>query len=89
MEDGGAGRAHSRWFILDGALRGQGLSRQWLGEALAHLRARGFTQAYLWTLEGLPTAEKLYAGAGFVEAERVMGPQWFRPVTELRLIFRP
>lgn len=89
IEDEGEGRAHLRWFILDGALRGQGLGRRWMGEALAHIRARGFRETYLWTLEGLPAAAKLYAEAGFLEAERVTGTQWFRPVTELRLILRP
>jgi GNAT superfamily N-acetyltransferase len=89
LDDEGDGRAHLRCFILDEGLRGQGLGRRWMGKALAHIRARGFAETYLWTLEGLPAAAKLYAEAGFVEAERVTGTQWFCPVTELRLILRP
>ena len=39
----------------------------------------------LWTLAGLPAAERLYAEAGFALEEEVTGQQWGRPVTERRL----
>ncbi len=82
------GCAHLRWFILDAALRGQGLGRSWLAEALAQARKAGCTGVYLWTLEGLDAAARAYAAAGFVEVERVSARQWGRSVTELRLIHR-
>ncbi len=85
LEDEGDGLGHLRWFILDGALRGSGLGRRLLGEALDHARARGIGRVYLWTLEGLPAAARLYAEAGFVEVERLTATQWGKPVTELRL----
>ncbi|MDO9707026.1 GNAT family N-acetyltransferase [Paracraurococcus lichenis] len=80
-----AGTAHLRWFILDAALRGSGLGRRLLAEALTHARAVGFARVYLWTLAGLPAAERLYAEAGFALEEEVTGTQWGRPVTERRL----
>jgi GNAT superfamily N-acetyltransferase len=80
-----AGTAHLRWLILDAALRGSGLGRQLLGEALAHARNLRFTRIFLWTLTGLPAAERLYAEAGFHLAEEVTGTQWGTPVTERRL----
>jgi GNAT superfamily N-acetyltransferase len=79
------GAAHLRWFILDAALRGEGLGRRLLAEALAQARAAGFARVFLWTLEGLPAAERLYAEAGFRLAEELTGRQWGRPVTERRL----
>ncbi len=85
LEDEGGGVAHLRWFILDETLRGTGLGRRMLGEAMAHARAQGFTRIYLWTLEGLPAAARLYAGFGFVEVERLRAMQWGRETTELRL----
>ena len=85
LEDEGGGVAHLRLFILDEALRGSGLGRRMLGEAMAHAKARGFAQVYLWTLEGLPAAARLYASFGFVEVERLRATQWGRETTELRL----
>jgi GNAT superfamily N-acetyltransferase len=80
-----AGTAHLRWFILDAALRGSGLGRRLLGETLDHARAAGFGRVFLWTLAGLPAAERLYAEAGFALEKEVTGRQWGRPVTERRL----
>ena len=79
------GTAHLRWFILDAALRGSGLGRRLLAETLDHARAAGFGRVYLWTLAGLPAAERLYAEAGFGLEEEITGQQWGRPVTERRL----
>jgi GNAT superfamily N-acetyltransferase len=79
------GVAHLRWFILDEALRGSGLGRRLLAEALRQARRAGFARVYLWTLSGLPAAERLYAEAGFTLAEEITGQQWGRPVTERRL----
>jgi GNAT superfamily N-acetyltransferase len=85
LEDEGHGLGHLRWFILDASLRGSGLGRRLLGEALAHARAQGIGRVYLWTLDGLPAAARLYAEAGFVEVERLTATQWGKAVTELRL----
>lgn len=85
LEDEGRGLGHLRWFILDASLRGSGLGRRLLGEALDHVRAQGLRQVYLWTLDGLPAAARLYAEAGFVEVERLTATQWGKAVTELRL----
>lgn len=85
LEDEGDGLGHLRWFILDASLRGSGLGRRLLGEALDHARAQGMRRVYLWTLEGLPAAARLYAEAGFVEVERLTATQWGKAVTELRL----
>jgi GNAT superfamily N-acetyltransferase len=80
------GEGHLRWFILGRALRGAGLGRRLLAEALAHARGAGLRSVYLWTLDGLPAAELLYAEAGFVLAEELTGRQWGRAVTERRLV---
>ena len=85
LEDEGAGVAHLRWFILDESLRGSGLGRRMLGEVMAHARAVGFARVYLWTLDGLPAAAKLYAAFGFTEVERLLATQWGVQTTELRL----
>ena len=80
------GTAHLRWFILDAALRGQGLGRHLLREALTAARAAGYRRVFRWTLDGLPAAERLYAEAGFVLEEALTGTQWGTPVSERRLL---
>jgi GNAT superfamily N-acetyltransferase len=79
------GSAHLRWFILDAALRGSGLGRRLLAEALNHARAAGLARVFLWTLADLPAAERLYGEAGFVLTQEITGLQWGRAVTERRL----
>ncbi|WP_198372661.1 GNAT family N-acetyltransferase [Roseomonas rosulenta] len=78
--------AHLRWFILDPALRGQGLGRRWLEEAIAQARRAAMPEIHLWTLAGLDAAARLYAAAGFVPDREVTAQQWGRAVTERRLV---
>lgn len=79
---------HLRWFILDAALRGQGLGRRWLAEAVAAARAGGAPGVYLWTLAGLDAAAALYAAAGFVVTQRVAATQWGKEMEEIRMALR-
>ena len=72
---------------MDPALRGRGLGRRWLGEAIAQARRIAAPQIHLWTLSGLDAAAHLYAAAGFVLTEEVVAEQWGRSVTERRLAF--
>jgi len=81
----GGGVAHLRWFILDACLRGQGLGRRLMAEAMAFCREGGFRSVYLWTLAGLEAALHLYQDHGFAVVERHLGTQWGRPVEELRM----
>jgi len=80
------GSAHLRWFIMDPALRGQGLGRRWLAEAIDRTRALGLPRIHLWTLAGLDAAAHLYASSGFVLDEEVIAEQWGRSVVERRLV---
>lgn len=86
--DGGehAGRlAHLRWFLLSDRLRGTGLGRRLLAEALDFCRVRPFRAVYLWTLADLDAAAHLYAACGFRTVEETAGDQWGRTVTERRM----
>lgn len=76
--------AHLRWFVLDARLRGQGIGRRWLAEAIAQARRIGVPEVYLWTLDGLDAAARLYDDAGFALAEEIQAEQWGRRVTERR-----
>ncbi len=85
LEEEGQGVSHLRWVILDASLRGQGIARRWLHEAILHACHTGQRLIYLWTLEGLPEAARLYAAAGFREVERLTATQWGMPATEIRM----
>jgi GNAT superfamily N-acetyltransferase len=78
--------AHLRWFILDPALRGRGLGRRWLDQAIARARRVDATEVHLWTLAGLDAAARLYDAAGFVLDREETAQQWGRAVTERRLV---
>jgi DNA-binding MarR family transcriptional regulator/GNAT superfamily N-acetyltransferase len=80
----GGGNARLRWFIVDGAMRGQGLGRELLTAALAFCEGRQFTSIDLWTLRGLDAARRLYEESGFSLVEEFEGDQWGARVIEQR-----
>jgi GNAT superfamily N-acetyltransferase len=85
-EDLRENRAHLRWFIVSDGLRGEGIGRKLLSEALAFVDQRGFAQTELWTFRGLDAARKLYENTGFVCVEERLGDQWGREVLEQRFV---
>lgn len=80
--------AHLRWFITSDALRGQGIGRQLLAQALAFADACGHPSVYLWTFAGLDAARHLYEAHGFQLAEQHAGDTWGTVVQEQRFVRR-
>jgi GNAT superfamily N-acetyltransferase len=62
----GRDSARLRFFILDEAVRGCGLGRRMVAEAMRFCRERGYNRVYLTTLPGLDAALRLYYEQGFV-----------------------
>lgn len=85
-EDMGEGIAHLRWFIIDDGVRGGGVGRRLLSEALAFVDAQGFTETHLWTFSGLSAARHLYEAHGFTCIEEHLGSQWGGEVLEQRFV---
>lgn len=85
-EDLGGNTAHLRWFILGDNLRGTGMGRKLLDEALAFCDGQGFEATQLWTFKGLDAARRLYEAAGFVLADEQPGRQWGSEVVEQRFV---
>ena len=79
------GLAHLRWFVVDAALRGQGVGKRLLAEAVGFARKAGFAGIYLTTFRGLEAAAALYAAAGFRVVAEEMGESWGREVVEQRM----
>lgn len=80
--------AHLRWFIVDDALRGSGVGRQLMSQAMRFVDER-FRETYLWTFKGLDAARHLYESFGFRLSDECEGEQWGTQVIEQRFWRRP
>jgi ribosomal protein S18 acetylase RimI-like enzyme len=94
VTDEGGGVATLRWVVLDPSLRGRGLGRRLISEAIDHARAVGYSLIRLETFSDLTAAARIYRGLGFEVVDEETGPRWGRDeVTyqryELDLRFRP
>ena len=63
----GRSAARLRFFILDESLRGRGLGRSMMDEAMAFCDGKGFRKIFLTTLPGLDAAMRLYQRYGFTQ----------------------
>ncbi len=81
-------QAQLRWFLLHPKLRGVGLGRFLMKEALSFCRKSGYTRVHLWTTRNLATAAHLYQSAGFELGEELTHPLWGQTVTEQRYELR-
>ena len=61
----GRDAARLRFFILDESLRGRGLGRRMVAEAMRFCDANGYSRVFLTTLPGLDAALQLYREHGF------------------------
>ncbi|CAJ0736854.1 hypothetical protein R16034_00526 [Ralstonia edaphis] len=73
--------AHLRWFIVDDSLRGTGIGRKLMSQAMRFVDER-FDETYLNTFKGLDAARHLYESFGFELTQEEAGTQWGSTVTE-------
>lgn len=76
--------AQLRWFILHPDLRGEGIGRRLLEEAINFCETYGYKTVYLWTIDFLTAALKLYTSAGFKLTDTKTHHIWGRHLTEER-----
>ncbi len=76
--------AQLRWLLLDPEVRGQGLGRRLLEDALSFCRQAKYSSVFLWTEDNLQVAAKLYQLAGFKETEKWTHELWGTTVTEIK-----
>jgi GNAT superfamily N-acetyltransferase len=74
--------AQLRWFLVDPSVRGVGLGKKLIGEAVAFARDHGYSSVILWTVSALTAAAYLYRTAGFCKVEGKPGRQWGVDVIE-------
>lgn len=81
-------KAQLRWLLLHPALRGQGIGRLLIEEAIAFCKDNHYFLVFLWTVSALIPAGKLYQSVGFELAEELTHELWGTMVTEQRYDLR-
>ena len=77
--------AQVRWLLLHPDVRGYGIGRLLVEEAIAFCRESGYSSVFLWTVRGLLAAAHLYESAGFQLTEEKTHKIWGVVLTEQRL----
>jgi GNAT superfamily N-acetyltransferase len=81
--------AQLRWFLVDPSVRGLGLGKRLLHEAVAFCQHCRYESLFLWTVSALTAAARLYRSVGFVLVEQRPGKQWGVEVVEEKYVLQP
>ena len=76
--------AQLRWLLTEPEIRGRGIGRWLVEDALDFCRNSGFKSIFLWTVDTLPIAANLYRSVGFVQKESLTHEIWGSTVTEVK-----
>lgn len=76
--------AQLRLLFVDTSARGLGLGRWLVEEAVRYCREAGFGSVFLWTVEGLASAQTLYTSCGFAVTESKPNKEWREESREVR-----
>jgi len=74
--------AQLRWLLLTPELRGQGVGRLLMSQALKFCKDKGYERLFLWTTSDLTDAARLYIAAGFRMTKEETRTIWGKFVTE-------
>lgn len=77
-------QAQLRWFLLHPTLRGKGIGRHLMEEAINFCRANDYSLIFLWTTSNLTAAASLYESFGFHITEETTHEMWGAMVSEQR-----
>lgn len=80
----GRGRAQLRWFLIKPELRGIGLGKALMKEAMDFCRQQRFREVYLLTTNQQQTAAGIYTRAGFVKTSSEPVQLWGQDLYEER-----
>jgi len=76
--------AQLRWLLLHPDVRGHGVGRVLVEEAVQFCRDRGYSSVFLWTISALTAAAELYRSVGFRVTEEKAHEMWGVAVSEQR-----
>jgi N-acetylglutamate synthase-like GNAT family acetyltransferase len=76
--------AQLRWFLLHPSLRGRGVGRILMDNAIDFCKESGYSHVFLWTEGRLTAATRLYESFGFRLTSQETHELWGTTVTEQR-----
>ena len=76
--------AQLRWLILHPDVRGLGLGRRLVQEAVDFCKDCKYDRVFLWTVKGLAAATRIYSVLGFQLSTEKTHPIWGNTITEQR-----
>jgi len=77
-------QAQLRWLLLSPELRGRGIGKRLMEEAVSFSRECGYSSLFLWTVDLLQDAARLYTLLGFHLTEEKKHRVWGVDLTEQR-----
>lgn len=77
-------QAQLRWLLLHPDVRGQGIGRLLVEDAIGFCKACGYSSIFLWTVSTLTAAAHLYSSVGFRLTEEKTHERWGAVLTEQR-----
>lgn len=78
------GIAQLRWLLVEPQARGLGIGRALVDRGVAFCREKAYTSIFLWTIDYLEAAKKIYSGAGFKKTGSKTSQAWGQTLTEER-----
>lgn len=78
----GNSTAQLRWFLVEPEIRGKGLGNKLIKTALSFCKEKGYQQVFLWTINFLEIARKLYKKYGFQLVDTLEHDIWGRKLRE-------
>ena len=76
--------AQLRWLLVEPEARGLGIGQALVGKGLAFCRAQNYRKIFLWTIDYLAAAKKIYTATGFRKTETKTSRVWGQVLTEER-----
>jgi GNAT superfamily N-acetyltransferase len=76
--------AQLRLLFVAKSVRGIGLGRWLVEEAIRYSASFGFGRVYLWTVAGLDRAISIYESVGFAQSEERLTEEWGQASREVR-----
>jgi len=80
----GDGLAQLRWLLVEPETRGRGVGKKLVAEGIQFCRRKGYREIFLWTIDYLAAARKIYADAGFEKTGAKTSRVWGQDLTEER-----
>lgn len=79
-------QAQLRWFLVDPSVRGLGLGKRLLQEAVEFCKRCSYRTVFLWTVSALSVAARLYRSFGFEKVQESPAWQWGVRVVEEKYV---